>query len=112
MDVAILRGGPGADFLTGNLGNDSLEGGPGDDTLVGIDGDYTSVPAADGDGADTLEGWGGADTIVLGNGDHAWGEFATTTADGAADTFISGTWITGAAPTVHDYDPTVDQLVL
>ncbi|NNL72917.1 MAG: hypothetical protein HKP29_06095, partial [Silicimonas sp.] len=63
-------------------------------------------------GADTLEGWAGSDTIVLGNGDEAWGEFATAAADGASDTFVSGTWITGAVPTVHDYDPAVDQLVL
>ena len=108
----VLRGGPGADYLTGNLGNDSMEGGPGDDTLIGIDGAYTSVPTTDADGADTLEGWEGADLIVLGNGDHAWGEFATANADGASDIFVSGTWITGAVPVVHDYDPGADQLVL
>lgn len=46
----------------------------------------------------------GDDTLVGIDGDY--------TRVPAADTFISGTWITGAVPTVHDYDPTVDQLVL
>ena len=89
-----------------------VEGGPGDDTLVGIVWDTSTTPDSDADGADTLEGWAGADEIVMGNGDHAWGEFATANADGATDTFISGTWITGTPPVVHDYDPLTDQLVL
>ncbi|NNJ69587.1 MAG: hypothetical protein HKP54_16290 [Boseongicola sp.] len=107
-----LRGGPGADFLTGNLGVDELEGGPGNDTLIGLAGNYLDAPASDADQSDRLEGCEGADFIVMGAGDNAWGEFATTRADGASDTFVSGIWATGNPPTVHDFDPAVDQLVL
>lgn len=107
-----LRGGPGKDFLIGNLGTDELEGGPGDDTLIGLAGNYFEAPAGDADAGDVLEGWEGADFIVMGAGDDAWGEFATTRADGASDTFVSGIWATGNPPTVHDFDPTVDKLVL
>ncbi|MEO1024984.1 MAG: hypothetical protein AAFX07_05455, partial [Pseudomonadota bacterium] len=97
--------------LAGNNGEDSLEGGPGDDTLIGIVGDFNDVPDSSNDGADTLEGWEGADRIVLGSQDEAYGEFATTNADGAADTFIIGTWIDDPA-TVHDFDPDVDRIEL
>ncbi len=107
-----LRGGPGADFLTGNLGADELEGGPGDDTLIGLSGSYADAPPSDPDSADSLEGWEGADFIVMGAGDDAWGEFVTTKADGAADTFVSGIWAASDPPTVHDFDPLVDKLVL
>ena len=107
-----LKGGPGADFLTGNLGVDELESGPGDDTLIGLAGAYTDAPSSDADNADRLEGWEGADFIVMGAGDDAWGEFATTRADGAADTFVSGVWAAGNPPTVHDFDPLVDKLIL
>jgi len=107
-----LKGGPGADFLTGNLGIDELEGGPGDDTLIGLGGSYLSAPTSDADDADSLEGWEGADFIVMGAGDDAWGEFVATKADGAADTFVSGVWAAGDPPTVHDFDPLVDKLVL
>ena len=107
-----LRGGPGKDFLTGNLGFDELEGGPGDDTLIGLGANFRDAPDADPDDADSLEGWEGADFIVMGAGDDAWGEFVTTKADGASDTFVSGIWASGNPPTVHDFDPLVDQLVL
>lgn len=105
-----MRGGLDADSLVGGTGNDSLEGGSGDDIVDGLLTDYTAFPTTDTDGADTLEGWGGADTIILGNGDQAYGEFATTIADGAGDTFIVGTWITGTPATIHDFDPAVDQI--
>ena len=102
----FLRGGPGRDFLYGNLGNDSMEGGPGNDDLYGISESLLSDPTvADTDGADTLEGWEGEDAFFLGNGDQAYGEFAATNADGASDTFVTGTWVDGEAPTVHDFDP-------
>ncbi|NNJ69610.1 MAG: calcium-binding protein [Boseongicola sp.] len=107
-----LRGGPGKDFLTGNLGFDELEGGPGDDTLIGLGANFRDAPDTDPDDADRLEGWEGADFIVMGAGDDVWGEFVTTKADGASDTFVSGIWASGNPPTVHDFDPLVDQLVL
>lgn len=107
-----LKGGPGADYLTGNLGADELEGGPGDDTLIGLGGTFADAPSSDPDEADSLEGWEGADFIVMGAGDDAWGEFVTTKADGAADTFVSGVWAASDPPTVHDFDPLVDKLVL
>ncbi|NNL17602.1 MAG: hypothetical protein HKP37_02565, partial [Boseongicola sp.] len=107
-----LKGGPGKDFLTGNLGEDELEGGPGDDTLIGLAGNYLDAPTNDADDTDSLEGWEGADFIVMGAGDDAWGEFVTTRADGASDTFVSGVWASGDPPTVHDFEPSVDQLVL
>ncbi len=109
-DNDSIRGGDGPDSITGDLGNDSLEGGFGADTISGILADPTSFPISDADGADTLEGWNGADTIILGNGDQGYGEFATTVADGAGDTFVVGTWITGPPATVHDFDPAVDRI--
>ncbi|MEO0917240.1 MAG: calcium-binding protein, partial [Pseudomonadota bacterium] len=105
-----IRGGDGPDTIVGNLGEDSLEGGLGGDTISGILADPSSFPVDDTDGADTLEGWGGADTIILGSGDTAFGEFATTSADGLGDTFVVGTWITGDAATINDFDPAVDRI--
>lgn len=105
-----IRGGDGPDSISGDLGSDSLEGGLGSDTLSGILSDPTGFPLSDADGADTLEGWGGADTIILGNGDVAYGEFATTEADGAGDTFVVGTWISTPPATVNDFDPAVDRI--
>lgn len=106
-----IRGGNGPDSISGDLGNDSLEGGLGADIISGILADPGSFPTTDADGADTLEGWGGADTIILGSGDQGYGEFRTTVADGAGDTFVVGTWIaTGNPATVHDFDPAVDQI--
>ncbi len=107
-----LRGGPGKDYMTGNLGMDSMEGGPGNDTMVGLVGDFNSAPTSDTDDGDIIEGWQGADFIVMGAGDDAWGEFATTNADGAGDTFVSGLWASGNPPTIHDYDGVEDALVL
>lgn len=107
-----LKGGPGADFLTGNLGEDELEGGPGNDTLIGLSGNFTDAPSSDADDPDRLEGWEGEDFIVMGAGDEAWGEFVTTRADGAADTFVSGIWADGDPPLVRDFDPGADSLVL
>ena len=107
-----LKGGPGNDYLTGNLGEDELEGGPGNDTLIGLAGNYLDAPTTDADEADSLEGWEGADFIVMGAGDDAWGEFVTTRADGASDTFVSGVWASGNPPTVHDFEPLLDKLVL
>jgi Ca2+-binding RTX toxin-like protein len=109
-DNDSIRGGDGPDSISGDLGSDSLEGGLGADTLSGILADPASFPTSDADGADTLEGWGGADTIILGNGDEGYGEFATTIADGAGDTFVVGTWISGPPATVHDFDPAVDRI--
>lgn len=50
-----LRGGSGDDILDGSGGDDSLLGGNGDDVMIG------------GDGDDTLTGLGGTD-VLLGNG--------------------------------------------
>ena len=105
-----IRGGDGPDNIGGDAGNDLLEGGLGADTISGILADPEDFPISDADGADTLEGWGGADRIILGNGDQGYGEFATTSADGAGDTFVVGSWITGPPATVHDFDPTVDRI--
>lgn len=107
-----LRGGPGTDSLGGDGGADSLEGGPGNDTLSGILGDFLAVPGSDGDVGDILEGWDGADLIIMGTGDQAYGEFATTGADNAADTFVSGIWVGDPPPVVHDYTAGRDSLVL
>ena len=109
-DDDSIRGGDGPDSIAGDLGSDSLEGGLGADTVSGILSDPESFPTADTDGADTLEGWGGADTIILGNGDQAFGEFATTSADGGGDTFVVGTWISGPPATVNDFDTAVDRI--
>ena len=109
-DNDAINGGDGPDSLTGDLGSDSIEGGFGADTLSGILSDPEDFPETDADGADTLEGWNGADTIILGSGDQGYGEFATVSADGAGDTFVVGTWITGAPATVHDYDPASDRI--
>ncbi len=109
-DNDSIRGGDGADSISGDEGNDSLEGGLGADTVSGILSDPDTFPTDDADGADTLEGWGGADTIILGSGDQGYGEFQTTVADGAGDTFVVGTWITGDPATIHDFDPAVDQI--
>ncbi|MGR3512382.1 MAG: calcium-binding protein [Paracoccaceae bacterium] len=109
-DNDSIRGGDGADVISGDAGNDSLEGGLGADTLSGILGDPDDFPTTDADGADTIEGWGGADTLILGNGDQGFGEFATTSADNAGDTFVVGSWITGPPATVNDFNPAVDRI--
>jgi Ca2+-binding RTX toxin-like protein len=106
----ILIGGDGPDFISGDEGSDSIEGGLGQDTLSGILADPEDFPITDTDGADTLEGWGGADRIILGNGDHGYGEFAKTEADGLGDTFVVGTWISSPPATVHDFDPAEDSI--
>jgi len=105
-----IRGGDGPDSIAGDAGSDSLEGGLGADIISGILADPEDFPTSDSDGADTLEGWGGPDRIILGNGDQAYGEFATTLADGASDTFVVGTWINGTEATVHDFDRTTDRI--
>ena len=105
-----IRGGDGPDSISGDLGADSIEGGLGMDTISGILADPDDFPTTDADGVDTLEGWGGADTIILGTGDQGYGEFATTEADGLGDTFVVGSWIGATPATVHDFDPTVDQI--
>ena len=109
-DNDSIRGGDGPDSISGDAGSDSLEGGLGADTVSGILADPEDFPTSDADGVDTLEGWGGADRIILGNGDQGFGEFATTSADGAGDTFVVGSWITGPAATVNDFDPAVDRI--
>ncbi len=107
-----IRGGNGPDSISGGADSDSLEGGLGQDTLSGILADPESFPdnAGDDNAADTLEGWGGVDRIILGSGDHGYGEYATTEADGLGDTFVVGTWIAGPPATVHDFDPDVDEI--
>lgn len=109
-DNDSIRGGDGPDVISGDAGSDSLEGGLGMDTLSGILADPGDFPTSDTDGADTLEGWGGADTIILGSGDQGFGEFATTAADGAGDTFVVGSWIGATPATVNDFDPDVDRI--
>lgn len=109
-DNDSIRGGNGPDSISGDLGNDSLEGGLGADVISGILADPDTFPISDADGADTLEGWGGEDIIILGTGDQGYGEFATTEADGASDTFVVGSWIGATPATVHDFDPAVDQI--
>ncbi len=60
-----IRGGNGADCITGGLGNDRLFGGNGKDTLLGLAGDDY---LAGGNGRDLLNGGYGDDTLVGGNG--------------------------------------------
>ncbi len=52
----MLRGGAGADTLSGRGGGDTLAGGDGDDTLAG------------GSGRDALDGGAGSDRLVGGSG--------------------------------------------
>ena len=57
LDVENLKGGAGADHLTGNLLDNQIEGGAGVDTIAGLDGD------------DVIDGGAGADVIDCGLGD-------------------------------------------
>lgn len=69
-----LKGGAGADVLTGGLGNDTIEGGAGADTLIGGAGNDTISGGAGADlidagsGNDTVNGGAGADIIIAGAG--------------------------------------------
>jgi Ca2+-binding RTX toxin-like protein len=57
LDVENLKGGAGADHLTGNLLDNQIEGGAGIDTIAGLEGD------------DVIDGGAGADIIDCGVGD-------------------------------------------
>ena len=126
-----MQGGPGADTLQGGMGDDLLDGGEGDDQLAGGWGDDTLVGGAGADalfgdaGNDVLHGGGrdddgdadddlirdylnggaGSDTLHLGADD--WG----TGGDGA-DTFLLAPNPAGPAPTIADFNPAEDSLVL
>ncbi|MBA2748023.1 MAG: endonuclease/exonuclease/phosphatase family protein [Tatlockia sp.] len=83
-----IRGGNGADYITGGLGNDRLFGGNGKDTLLGLAGDDY---LAGGNGRDLLNGGFGDDTLVGGNGkDLLNGGFGNDTLVGGngKDTFV------------------------
>lgn len=78
IDIPVtMRGGPGADALTGGGGPDKLIGGDGNDRLSGRGGDdlIFGGPGADtisgGSGNDTLRGGPGTDTIDGGLGENS-----------------------------------------
>lgn len=104
----FIRGGSGDDVIVGGLGADTLDGDPGADL---IDGRVLSG-RTDTDVGDTLIGDNGADRLILGTADLAYGESEGASADGAGDTFVSGDWIDGSAPTVADFDPDFDTIEL
>lgn len=64
-----IRGGNGADNITGGLGNDRLFGGNGKDTLLGLAGDDY---LAGGNGKDLLNGGFGDDVLLGGNGEDTF----------------------------------------
>lgn len=68
-----LRGGTGADRLTGNARDNLLEGGAGADRLIGRTGSDLLIG---GNGNDTLTGGGGGDTLS-GGGGFDWAIYTT-----------------------------------
>ena len=75
-----IRGGSGADRLTGTAGDDTMNGRGGDDTVSGLAGDDT---LNGGDGDDTVDGGDGDDLVIGGDGrDRLFG--------GAGDDLLSG----------------------
>jgi Ca2+-binding RTX toxin-like protein len=127
LDNDIMSGGLGMDTLQGGMGDDLLHGGEDDDQLAGGWGDDTLTGGAgadalfgeagndvlhgndeDGDDdliRDYLNGGAGEDTLHLGADDWASG------GDGA-DLFMLAPNPAGPAPTVADFNPAEDSLVL
>ena len=99
----LVDGGEGDDIVHGGLGIDTMYGGAGDDILVGEI--TTGNGEADVDGADMIYGGDGNDVMSLGNGDEATGGTGN-------DTFITGGWVNGEAPTITDYTAADDQIVV
>ena len=69
--AVTIKGGDGADALTGNAGLDNISGGAGNDTIIGgagadtLSGDAGNDSITGGDGLDVLTGGAGADTFVI-----------------------------------------------
>lgn len=112
----ILSGEAGNDRITGGDGDDILSGGAGADTLAGGDGDdllegrvlaagADARDVTDADGADHLSGGAGDDLLMLGTGDTGEG-------GAGADSFIAGSWVGAPVPTITDFDPETDRLVI
>ncbi len=72
-----IKGGAGADILTGGAGNDQIDAGSGDNTIVGGAGNdvittgFGSDIIDGGDGDDTIDTGSGFDTAHGGNGDDS-----------------------------------------
>ena len=114
MGDDLLDGGEGKDQLAGGWGDDTLVGGQGADALFGDAGNDVLHGGGDGDGdgdwaddpiRDYLNGGSGSDTLHLGADD--WGSGG----DGA-DLFMLAPNPAGPAPTVADFNPAEDALVL
>ena len=67
-DVEDMRGGAGADQLTGNAGDNKLVGGDGADQLTGGLGNDRLVGEAGDDHLDALDGAGFVDSLICGDG--------------------------------------------
>jgi Ca2+-binding RTX toxin-like protein len=94
-DIEILKGGDGADTLTGSAANDTIFGGPGNDTITGglgndiLNGDAgndTFLEGALTSGADTMNGGAGSDTVSY----ALRGIAVSVTLDGVATSGQSG----------------------
>lgn len=109
MGDDLLGGGRDDDQLAGGWGDDTLLGGAGADALFGDAGDDV-LHGGDEDGDDDLirdylNGGTGSDTLHLGADD--WGSGG----DGA-DLFMLPPNPAGPAPTIADFNPAEDSLVL
>lgn len=118
----LLIAGNGYDILYGGADNDVLDGGglfnrnltaedyklvqtsnPGD--VVAWDDFYLTSSDSDATGDDIYGGMGD-DLLLLGRNDWAWG-------GEGADAFLVGPWIEpGNSPTVYDFEPGVDVIVI
>ena len=96
-----LKGGNGADILTGGRGNDTVYGGNGDDQLSGGRGDDILYGE---NGSDRLSGGDGRDILVGGQGDDRL--------TGGADADIFSFAKSGGADTITDFQKGIDRLQL
>ena len=94
-----LKGGNGADVLSGGGGNDTVYGGNGDDQLSGGRGDDTLYGE---NGSDRLSGGDGKDVLSGGQGND-W-------LTGGADADIFSFAKSGGADTITDFQKGVDKL--